>query len=126
MYSALFLYIDPGTGSMLFSIIIGLAAALYFIARTTLVRFKGLFTGSTRHTSDASDSIVLYSEGNHYWNVFSPVLEEFERRNIPVRYLTSSENDQVFSRSWNSVRTEYIGSGNRAYARLNFLVADVC
>ncbi|HQB88757.1 MAG TPA: CDP-glycerol glycerophosphotransferase family protein [Treponemataceae bacterium] len=126
MYSALFLYIDPGTGSMLFSIIIGLAAALYFIARTTLVRFKGLFTGSTRHTSDASDSIVLYSEGNHYWNVFSPVLEEFERRNIPVRYLTSSENDQVFSRSWNSVRTEYIGNGNRAYARLNFLVADVC
>jgi len=70
MYSALFLYIDPGTGSMLFSIIIGLAAALYFIARTTLVRFKGHFTGSTRHTSDASDSIVLYSEGNHYWNVF--------------------------------------------------------
>lgn len=126
MYSALFLYIDPGTGSILFSIIIGLAAALYFIVRTTLVRLKRLFTGSARHNSDVSDSIVLYSEGNHYWNVFAPVLEEFEHRNIPVRYLTSSENDPVFTRVWNAVQSEYIGSGNRAYARLNFLVSDVC
>ncbi len=126
MYSVQFLYIDPGTGSILFSIVIGLAAALYFVARTALVRFKRLFTGTARGTPDISDSFVIYSEGNHYWNVFSPVLEEFERRKIPVRYLTSSENDPVFQYSWEAVQAEYIGKGNRAYARLNFLVADIC
>lgn len=126
MHSALFLYIDPGTGSMLFSIVIGLSAALYFVARTALVRVKGLVSGSSRARACDADSFVVYNEGNQYWNVFCPVLEEFERRGIRVRYLTSGENDAFFSRPWEFVEGEYIGKGNRAWARLNFLVADVC
>ena len=39
------LYIDPGTGSMLFSILIGATATLYFLARAAVLKLKFLFTG---------------------------------------------------------------------------------
>ena len=126
MYSGLLLYIDPGTGSMLFSILIGLAAAGYFLLRTAMVRIKSLASGSARSASCNHIPFVLYSEGNHYWNVFKPVLEEFELRGIPVQFFTSSDTDPVFSTNWNHIQAEYIGKGNRAYTRLNFLTADIC
>ena len=37
-----FLYIDPGTGSMLFSILIGLAAAAVFGAKALFLKLKFL------------------------------------------------------------------------------------
>lgn len=40
----LLLYIDPGTGSMLFSIIIGAAATLYFLSRAVIMKIKLFFS----------------------------------------------------------------------------------
>ena len=34
------LYIDPGTGSMLFSILVGLLATAYFLGRALLIKLK--------------------------------------------------------------------------------------
>ena len=34
------LYIDPGTGSILFSIVIGLITTLYFLAKTAFIKLK--------------------------------------------------------------------------------------
>ena len=42
------LYIDPGTGSMLFSILIGATATLYFLARAAVLKLKFLFTGKKK------------------------------------------------------------------------------
>ena len=39
------LYIDPGTGSMLFSLFIGIAAAASFALRALYLRLKFLFSG---------------------------------------------------------------------------------
>ena len=39
------LYIDPGTGSMLFSILIGAAATLFFVAKAAGIKFKILLSG---------------------------------------------------------------------------------
>ena len=119
------LYIDPGTGSMLFSVFIGLAAASYFLFRTLLIRVKTVFLGKNKALQTKS-SFVIYSEALHYWPVFEPVLEEFEKRNIDVLFLTSSENDPVFSKNYTNIKSEYIGAGNKAFAALNFLEADVC
>jgi len=128
MNGNLFLYIDPGTGSMLFSILMGLFAAAYFLLRAVWLKVKFFFTG--RLQGDAAkgrkNGIVVYSEGDHYWNVFLPVLDELERRETPVLYYTSSKTDPVFEKGYKFITSEYIGEGNRAYARLNFLEADVC
>ena len=39
------LYIDPGTGSMLFSIVIGAAATLFFLAKAVFLKLKLLLAG---------------------------------------------------------------------------------
>jgi hypothetical protein len=120
------LYIDPGTGSMLFSILIGAAATFYFLARALIIKAKVFFSrGRGITTSENKFSLVIYCEGKQYWNVFKPVLEEFEKENRELLYLTSAEDDPVFSMNYRFIHSEYIGGGNRAYARLNFLRADM-
>jgi hypothetical protein len=118
------LYIDPGTGSMLFSILIGAAATLYFLARALILKAKVVFAGG-RVTGGLSHPCVVYSEGAQYWNVFKPVLDEFEKRGINLLYLTSREDDPVFQEAYQHVKSEFIGEGNRAFSRLNFLTAGV-
>jgi hypothetical protein len=120
------LYIDPGTGSMLFSIVIGAAATVYFLARALIIKLKVLFAGG-RVTVNAKGicPYVIYCEGKQYWNVFKPVLDEFERRGKDILYLTSSSDDPVFEDSYRHIKAEYIGEGNKAFSRLNFLSAGV-
>jgi len=121
------LYIDPGTGSALFSILIGAAATVYFLGRALILKLKVFFSGG-KAASTASDEYpyVIYNEGKQYWNVFKPILEKFENRKVALLYLTSAQDDPVFDTSWNFVKAEYIGEGNRAFARLNMLRAGIC
>jgi hypothetical protein len=129
------LYIDPGTGSMLFSILIGAAATVYFLARALIIKAKVFFAGKssgsqTKNNITDTDSgvprLVVYCEGKQYWSVFKPVLDEAESRKIPLLYLTSAEDDPVFEGGgYHYIKSEFIGEGNKAFARLNMLAAKV-
>ena len=122
------LYIDPGTGSMLFSILIGAAATVFFLFRALLLKLKFFFSGKKDGSAQLDSSYkpyVIYNEGNQYWNTFKPVVEEFEARKIPLEYLTSSSTDPVFEQKYNYVKAEFIGEGNAAFAKLNMLSAGV-
>jgi len=121
------LYIDPGTGSALFSILIGAAATVYFLGRALIIKLKVVLSGGKAvNTASVEQPFVIYNEGKQYWNVFKPVLDEFEKHKTGLLYLTSSQDDPVFDTSWNFIKPEYIGEGNRAFARLNMLRAGVC
>jgi CDP-glycerol glycerophosphotransferase (TagB/SpsB family) len=116
------LYIDPGTGSALFSIAIGIVAAVYFLFRALFLKlrvvlFRNKNVYQTRH------QFVIYAEDKRYWAFFESVLDEFEARQIELLYLTSSEDDPVFSSHYNFIKGKYIGKGNKAFAYLNFLPA---
>jgi len=119
------LYIDPGTGSALFSILIGAAATIYFLGRALLIKLKVIFSGG-KPAAALEHPYVIYCEDKRYWNVFKPVLDEFESQKTGLLYLTSSQDDPVFDNSWNFIKAEYIGEGNRAFARLNLLRAGIC
>jgi hypothetical protein len=121
-----FLYIDPGTGSALFSILIGAAATLYFLGRALLIKLKVVLSGGKAVNASLDHPFVIYSEGKQYWNVFKPVLDEFENRKTEILYLTSAQDDPVFDTSWSFVKAEFVGEGNRAFARLNILKAGIC
>jgi hypothetical protein len=113
---------------MLFSILIGAAATLYFLARALIIKAKVFFSGGAKAATgagQAAQSYVIYCEGAQYCNVFKPVLEELERRRLETAYLTSVENDPAFQAGYQYVKPEYIGEGNRAFARLNLLRADI-
>lgn len=119
-------YIDPGTGSMLFSIVIGLVTMLYFFGKAAFIKVKFILSGGKATTSKSHSPLVIYSESKRYWNVFKPVLDALERKAIPTVYYASSEDDPVFSVEYKHITSEFIGEGNKAFTRLNFLEADVC
>ena len=120
-----FLYIDPGTGSMLFSILIGAAATLFFLAKAAWLKIKILFAGKKDGSSvDTSyKKYVIYNEGNQYWNLFKPICDEFEKRKLELTYFTSAEKDPCFEQNYTYVKPEFIGEGNKAFAKLNMLSA---
>jgi len=121
------LYIDPGTGSALFSILIGAAATVYFLGRALIIKLKVVISGGKAANAVSEEyPYVIYCEGKQYWNVFKLVLDEFEKNKTGLLYLTSAQDDLVFDISWNFVKPEYIGEGNRAFARLNMLRAGIC
>ena len=51
-----FLYIDPGTGSMLFSILIGAAATLFFLGKAAWIKLKLIFKAKKNGISTSTDS----------------------------------------------------------------------
>lgn len=120
------LYIDPGTGSMLFSILIGAAATLFFLAKAAFIKLK-IFLSGKKDGGAALDAsykpYVIYNEGNQYWNVFKPVVDEFEKRKINLTYYTSSKTDPIFDSNYEFVKAEFVGEGNTAFAKLNMLSA---
>jgi hypothetical protein len=121
------LYIDPGTGSALFSILIGATATIYFLVRALIIKLKVVLSGGKAANAVSVEyPYVIYCEGNQYWSVFKPVLDEFEKRKTELLYLTSARDDPVFNTSWSLVKPEYIGEGNHAFARLNLLRAGIC
>jgi len=118
------MYIDPGTGSMLFSVIMGATATLYFLCRTAFIKLK-TFALAGKNVRSVKNKFVIYGEDKRYFSLFEPILNEFERRKIRVLYLTSSEDDPVFGKNYEYVQVEFAGRGNRVFSRLNFLSADV-
>lgn len=122
------LYIDPGTGSMLFSILIGAAATLFFLGKAAILKLKLLFSAKKNGVTSTDTNYkqyVIYNEGLQYWNVFKPVCDEFEKRKIELTYYTSAQNDPCFEQNYEYVKPEFIGEGNMAFVKLNMLSAGV-
>lgn len=122
------LYIDPGTGSMLFSILIGAAATLFFLGKAAILKLKLLFSAKKNGVASTDTNYkqyVIYNEGLQYWNVFKPVCDEFEKRQIELTYYTSAQNDPCFEQNYEYVKPEFIGEGNMAFVKLNMLSAGV-
>lgn len=121
-------YLDPGTSSMLLSAVIGIAATMFFMAKTFYYKAAALFYRLTGAAAPphAKDALVFYSEGRQYWNTFKPVLEALDALGKKALYLTSGEDDPGLSHPFAHVETRFIGTGNRAFAAMNMLEAGVC
>ena len=122
------LYIDPGTGSMLFSILIGIIGVVVFFLRTALIKIKFILSGGKKAKIDKNKlSIVIFADHKRYWNVFQPIVSELDRRKQKVYYFTASPDDPAleYGKDKEYVECEFIGEGNRAFSRLNILNAYI-
>ena len=120
-------YLDPGTGSMLLSAVIGIAATAFFLLKGFYYRIAGAFyvlIGKRLRIERCG--IVFYSEGGQYWTTFSPIIDALINQNVPCTYLTSDEEDPGLLLQSPLVQLRYIGEGNRAFTTLNMLEADIC
>ena len=119
------LYIDPGTGSMLFTILIGVIGAAFYSARMLLIKLRFRMSGGKAEANTKKLPFVIFSDDKRYWNVFHPICREMNRRGKDVVYLTASEDDPALQCDYPHVKAEVIGPGNKAFARLNFLNAAI-
>ena len=111
---------------MLFAILIGIVGALNYVARTVLVKIRFILSGGKNAETNAERiPFAVFSDNKRYWNVFEPVCREFDRRGIDVVYLTASSDDPALSCGLDHVKGEFIGEGNRAFAKLNLLNASI-
>ena len=121
------LYIDPGTGSMLFTLFIGLATTVVFGVRTLFIKLKVLFVKDKDSVKNKNKiSYVIFSDHKRYWNVFEPIVDEFEKRQVPILYYTASPDDPALEKEYKFAKAKFIGEGNKAIAKMNFLNAKIC
>lgn len=120
------LYIDPATGSMLFSVLLGVFITAGFFIRMLFIKLKMIVGGKSVKTNEEGyNKYLIYSDDKRYWNSYKAILEEFESREIEVAFWTSSKDDPVFYKEYKYVRPEFIGEGNKAFVKLNAARADV-
>ena len=117
-------YIDPGTGSMIFSLAIGLLSVAWFGIRKVYLKLKYLSPGRDK-TDDKTIPLAIFSDDKRYWQTFEPICRELNERGFDMTYLTMSDNDPVLNNAFPHLHAEYIGDGNKAFARLNFLKATL-
>ena len=122
----MFFYIDPGTGSMLFTILIGVLGAVIYALRNSWMKLKVMISGKkTRNLDHARTPFVFFTDSKRYWTIFKPLCDEMEKRGETVLYLTASPDDPLLDEKYEHIRSEFTGEGNRAFARMNMLQADV-
>jgi len=119
------LYIDPGTGSMLFTVLIGVIGAAFYSLKMLMIKIKFAVSGGKAKANDEKLPFVIFSDDKRYWSTLEPIVKEMDRRGKQVTYLTFSEDDPALESKYENLKAEYIGNNNKAFARLNFLQASV-
>jgi len=120
------LYIDPGTGSMLFAILIGLIGALNWMIKGWIVKLRFRLSGGKADESRLNKlPLVIFADHKRYWSIFAPICRELGKRGVKVKYLTASPDDPGLNSGLENVDAEFIGEGNKAFAKLNFYNAVI-
>lgn len=120
------LYIDPGTGSMLFAILIGIIGAVSYVLKSWFIKLRFILSGGKNTDTEADRlPLVIFSDDKRYWSVFKPVCRELNERGVDVTYMTASADDPALENDFEHITAEFIGEGNKAFAKLNFLNASV-
>lgn len=119
------LYIDPGTGSMLFTILIGVVGAAVYSLRMLFMKLRFRLSGGKAEVNNEKIPFVIFSDDKRYWTVFEPICRELDKRGKKVIYMTASEDDPALENTFENVTAEFIGKDNKAFAKLNFLNAQV-
>lgn len=119
-------YIDPGTGSMLFAILIGIIGAVTYMLKSWLLKLRFVLSGGKKVDTGAKKiPLVIFSDDKRYWSVFRPVCRELDKKGIDTVYMTASPDDPALENDLPHIHAQFIEEGNKAFAKLNFLNASV-
>lgn len=120
----LYLYIDPGTGSMLFTVLLGIVGAAFYSLRMLWIKLRYRLGGGKAKIDEKKIPFVIFSDNKRYWTVFEPIIRKLDEMKKEVYYITASEDDPALKSDIPSLTAEYI-AGNKLYAKLNFINANV-
>lgn len=121
------LYIDPGTGSMMFAVLMGLVTTVYFFAQKFMLKIKIWLSGGKNGVVEKNMiPYVIFSDDKRYWEMFKSVCDVFEEKKTAITYWTCSQDDPALDADYKYVKVEYIGNINTASVRLNRMNAGIC
>jgi hypothetical protein len=127
MFDLKLAYIDPGTGSLLISALVGGILTFLFTLKGIFYKVLSTFSGKASYLDyDFTNKLVFFNEGQRYWHVFEPVLTELIKNNQTFVYLTSDKNDIGLKLDNEFTETYYCGSLNQSIILLNKLKAKMC
>ncbi|MBE6794502.1 MAG: CDP-glycerol--glycerophosphate glycerophosphotransferase [Ruminococcaceae bacterium] len=118
-------YIDPGTGSMLFTILIGVIGAAVYSLRMLFIKLKFKMSGGKVDAANQKIPYVIFSDSKRYWSIFEPICREMHKRGKEIVYITASPDDPALSCKYPNVKAECIENQNKLFTRLNFLNAAI-
>lgn len=118
------LYIDPGTGSMLFTILIGVIGAAFYSLRMLFIKLRYKFGGGKVENLGKKTPFVIFSDNKRYWNIFEPICKRLSAYGKEILYITGSPDDAALQCDLPNFKAEY-APGNKLYTKLNFLEANV-
>ena len=119
------LYIDPGTGSMLFTVLLGIIGAGIYSLRMLFIKIRFKLTGGKAEVSNKKIPFVIFSDDKRYWSIFKPILKELDKKGKKIVYITASPDDPALECEFENVKAECVESESKLYMRLNFLNASV-
>ena len=127
MSEVILAYIDPGTGSLIISALIGAFLTFLFTLKGIFYRILSRLSIKTNHLNhDFTGKLVLFNEGERYWNVFEPVLIELIKNKQSFIYLTADKNDSGLKLNNKLCEAHYCGNINQSIILLNRLKAKMC
>ena len=75
------LYIDPGTGGMLFTVLFGIFGVLVFSLRALMLKIKfSLSRDKNAKVNSEKIPVAIFAESKRYFNIFEPILDELEKK----------------------------------------------
>lgn len=126
MFNGMLLYIDPGTGGMLFTILFGMIGTTFYFLRSLSIKLKFMSgRDSGEKINNVKIPIAIFSDHKRYWNVFEPICDELERRKQHAVYFTASADDPALEKDYEYIDCKYLGDGNKAFSKLNLLSASI-
>ncbi len=127
MLSNCVLYIDPGTGSMLFTILISIVGFLVYFFRVMWVKIKfAVSRGKVEKADKDKIPVLIFAEAKRYWMVFEPIIAELDKHGIDIAYWTTSSDDPALEQNkYSHLKAEFAGEGNKVFAKLNMANAAV-
>ena len=122
----LFLYLDPGTGSLLLYSLIGIATTLAFALKGVFYNLKDkLFNKGVSQSEQRKFGIVFHSEGGKYFHVFQPIIQELCSRGVASTYITPDEKDPAFEIKNDLFTVVNPGNELMTISYMNNLQADI-
>lgn len=119
------LYIDPGTGSMLFTVLIGILGAAFYAVRMMFIKLRYKLGGGKADISFEKEPFVIFSDDKRYWKIFEPICREMDKQGKTVLYITASPDDPALKCEYKGVKVECIENKNRLFTKLNNLNAGI-
>lgn len=113
-------YLDPGSGNAIIYLLLSLAGAFVYYAKSFFYKIVGIITGKNVKV-DSEEKIAIFSEGKNYWLTYKPIVEELISQKISFIYYSMDIHDPALTIDNEYMHSKYIGSNNRAYAKVGAL-----